>query len=214
MADKINVENISVNTQSSIRINGTKILYFDPFQIKEEVHDADFVFITHSHQDHLDPDSIQKIAGKKTIYIIPSGIKREMPSFVKAENLILMDPGDEQETGGILISAVPAYNRVKPFHPRRNRWNGYIVTLDGVKYYIAGDTDALKELSAISCDVALVPIGGFFTMNAEEAAKLINSIRPHVAIPTHYGSIVGKMRDAEIFGENIEQGIAVEIKIR
>ena len=124
-----------------------------------------------------------------------------------------MMPGDTQYPLEIFVEAVPAYNRLKPFHPKRNGWNGYIVAMDGVRYYVAGDTDHIGELSVVSCDVALVPIGGTYTMTANEAAKLINEISPVVAIPTHYGSIVGKPEDADVFRKHVDPKIQVETKL-
>lgn len=205
--------NITVNTQSSICIDGSKVLYFDPFQIREENHRADIVLVTHSHYDHFDPESISKIAKDGTVYVVPASMEKELRGAVREGELITVNPGDVVETGGIRIQAVPAYNRLKPFHPKRNQWVGYVVTMDGIRYYVAGDTDAVPELEKVSCDVALVPIGGTYTMTAKEAAKLINAIGPKTAIPIHYGSIVGKKEDAEIFREHVTKDIAVEFKL-
>ena len=140
-------------------------------------------------------------------------MNQEMRKVIGDAELILLTPGDQQDIDGITIQAVPAYNRLKPFHPKRNGWNGYVVTMDGVRYYVAGDTDAMKELSSVSCDVALVPVGGTYTMTAKEAAKLINEIKPLVAIPTHYGSIVGKPEDAEVFRKYVDPEITVETRL-
>ena len=186
---------------------------FDPFQIREENHRADIVLVTHSHYDHFDPESISKIAKDGTVYVVPASMEKELRGAVREGELITVNPGDVVETGGIRIQAVPAYNRLKPFHPKRNQWVGYVVTMDGIRYYVAGDTDAVPELEKISCDVALVPIGGTYTMTAKEAAKLINAIGPKTAIPIHYGSIVGKKEDAEIFREHVTKDIAVEFKL-
>lgn len=209
----MNTANISVNTQSSIRIAGTRILYFDPFQISEKPHDADIILITHAHHDHFDPGSIEKIANGNTVFVAPASMEQEIQKAAGDARVIPMTPGDEKDISGISIEAVPAYNRLKPFHPKRNGWNGYIVTMDGVRYYVAGDTDALKELQSVACDVALVPIGGTFTMTAKEAAKLINEIHPLAAIPTHYGSIVGKPEDADVFRKLVDPGITVETRL-
>ena len=209
----MNTANISVNAQSSIRIAGAKILYFDPFQISESLHDADIILITHAHSDHFDPRSIERAAGGNTVFVAPAGMAQEVRKAIGGARLVSMSPGDQQDIDGISIQAVPAYNHLKPFHPKRNRWNGYIVTMDGVRYYVAGDTDALKELQSVSCDVALVPIGGTFTMTAKEAAKLINEIRPRAAIPIHYGSIVGKPEDADVFRKLVDPGITVETRL-
>lgn len=209
----MNTANISVNTQSSIRIGGSAVLYFDPFQIKGETHDADIIFITHDHYDHFDPDSIRKIRKEGTVIAAPSGMKQELQKAAGDCALVLMAPGDEQIISGIQIQAVPAYNRLKPFHPKRNGWIGYNVLMDGVRYYVAGDTDAVRELSSVECDVAMVPIGGTYTMTAKEAAKLINEIRPQVAIPTHYGSIVGKPEDGDVFRKYVDPEITVETRL-
>ena len=109
--------------------------------------------------------------------------------------------------------AVPAFNKLKPFHPKRNQWVGYILTMNGIRYYVAGDTDALKELSSLRCDVALVPIGGTYTMTAKEAAGLINEMKPSAVIPTHYGSIVGKKEDADEFRSLVNEDIPVVTKL-
>ena len=209
----MNTANISVNTQSSIRIGGSAVLYFDPFQIKGETHDADIIFITHDHYDHFDLDSIRKIRKEGTVIAAPSGMKQELQKAAGDCALVLMAPGDEQIISGIQIQAVPAYNRLKPFHPKRNGWVGYTVLMDGVRYYVAGDTDAVRELSSVECDVAMVPIGGTYTMTAKEAAKLINEIRPQVAIPTHYGSIVGKPEDGDVFRKYVDPEITVETRL-
>ena len=209
----MNTANISVNTQSSIRIGGSAVLYFDPFQIKGETHDADIIFITHDHYDHFDLDSIRKIRKEGTVIAAPSGMKQELQKAAGDCALVLMAPGDEQIISGIQIQAVPAYNRLKPFHPKRNGWIGYNVLMDGVRYYVAGDTDAVRELSSVECDVAMVPVGGTYTMTAKEAAKLINEIRPQVAIPTHYGSIVGKPEDGDVFRKYVDPEITVETRL-
>ena len=209
----MNTANISVNTQSSIRIGGSAVLYFDPFQIKGETHDADIILITHDHYDHFDPDSIRKIRKEGTVIAAPSGMKQELQKAAGDCALVLMAPGDEQNISGIQIQAVPAYNRLKPFHPKRNGWVGYNVLMDGVRYYVAGDTDAVRELSSVECDVAMVPVGGTYTMTAKEAAKLINEIRPQVAIPTHYGSIVGKPEDGDVFRKYVDPEITVETRL-
>lgn len=209
----MNTANISVNTQSSIRIGGSAVLYFDPFQIKGETHDADIILITHDHYDHFDPDSIRKIRKEGTVIAAPSGMKQKLQKAAGDCALVLMAPGNEQNIGSIKIQAVPAYNRLKPFHPKRNGWVGYTVLMDGVRYYVAGDTDAVRELSSVECDVAMVPIGGTYTMTAKEAAKLINEIRPQVAIPTHYGSIVGKPEDGDVFRKYVDPEITVETRL-
>ena len=209
----MNGDQISVNTQSSIRIAGNKILYFDPFKIGVGSHDADFIFITHAHYDHLDPGSIEKVMKDETVFVFPETMTKDLLQFTVRNKGVALKAGDEVNIDGLSIPAIPAYNKLKPFHPKRNGWLGYVVTMDQTIYYIAGDTDNLKELQSISCDIAFVPIGGTFTMNPKEAAELVNAMRPGEVIPIHYGSIVGTKEDAEIFKSKVDKDIQVLIKL-
>ena len=209
----MNTDRITVNTQSSIRIDGTAVLYFDPFEIRTEAHDADIIFLTHSHYDHYDPKSIRCIAKDSTVLVIPETIKKEVEEFAGVFTIVPMTVGEEKEIAGVKVKTVPAYNRLKPFHPKHNRWVGYVVETDGMTCYIAGDTDAVREIDEVRCDAAIIPIGGKYTMNAKEAAGLINRIRPAVVIPTHYGSIVGKPQDVQEFGLYVDKDIQVVQKL-
>lgn len=205
-------ENVTVNTQNSIRISGNGILYFDPLGIEDEVHDADVIFITHDHYDHFSPEDIAKVKKEKTKLFVPAGMldTAVKKSGIPEKNIIAVQPGMLKEIdGGYIAETVPAYNKLKPFHPKRAGWCGYIVTVSGVRYYIAGDTDNLAENHKIKCDVALVPIGGTYTMNAKEAAAFINQIRPQAVIPTHYRN----PEDGEIFKGLVKKSIKVEIKL-
>ena len=132
--------------------------------------------------------------------------------IVGKDQVTVVKPNQEKTVGTISFQTVPAYNRMKPFHPKKNEWVGYILELEGKHIYIAGDTDALPELAGISCNIALVPIGGTYTMTAKEAAKLINQMQPKKVIPTHYGLIVGNAKDAKEF-QKLVQNIEVEIQI-
>ena len=202
---------VSINTQSSIRIESSKVIYFDPFKISESVHDADVIFITHDHFDHLDEESIQKIGKDDTVFVAPRSIKEKIVGLSGQRVGHFLTAGDEIEVSGLTVKAIPAYNKLKPFHTKGSGFLGYIVTMDGESYYVAGDTDSVKELQEITCDTALVPVGGMYTMNSKEAAKLINHIRPKRAIPTHYGSIVGKKEDGEAFKSLVDPEITVEL---
>ena len=207
------INNISVNTQSSIRIDcGTTIIRADPFKIAGEPHDAGIIFITHDHYDHFSPEDIQKVRRPDTVFAAPESMKSRLES-IGISNAVLLSPGEKTEIAGIPVEAVPAYNTLKPFHPRSNGWLGYIITVNGKRIYAAGDTDAVKELRAVKCDIALVPVGGTFTMNHKEAAKLINEIRPGIAVPIHYGSIVGDRSDGEKFRKLVDSGIEVVLKL-
>lgn len=113
--------------------------------------------------------------------------------------IIVAEPNKEYETQGINFNTIPAYNINKKFHPKENNWLGYIITINNVKYYVAGDTDITDENRKVKCDVAFVPVGGTYTMDFKEAAQLINEIKPKIAVPIHYGSIVGTEQDARNF---------------
>lgn len=208
-------ENITVFTQNSIRITdrGRKI-YIDPFQMREEPHDADYILITHDHYDHFSPEDIEKAAGSNTILIVPEKMQGKADKAADlVRKIVTVKPGAYHEIDGLEIETIPAYNILKPFHPKNAEWVGYILRVDGKRIYIAGDTDATKEAKMVKCDIALVPIGGTYTMDAKKAAELVNTLRPSVTIPVHYGSIVGKPSDGEVFADNVKAPIKVEFKI-
>lgn len=208
-------KNIEVLHHSSIRITAGKTIYFDPFKIAGETHDADIIFVTHEHSDHFSPEDIGKIIRQDTVLVLPEVMREKAWSVdVRPENIIAVKPGEETEICGIPVKAVPAYNNLKHYHPKENKWVGYIVTIDGRRIYVAGDTDLTEDNRRVSCDIALVPIGGKFTMNAEEAAELVNTIKPETAIPTHYGSVAGVKEDEEVFKSKVDEGITVLIKMQ
>ncbi len=209
----MNCDQIQVNTQSSIRVEGSKVVRFDPFKIGAELHDADVICITHAHYDHFDPDSIENVRKDDTVFIAPVSMAKELEKAAAKEQTHLLDIGEVLKLEGLTVTALPAYNKWKPFHPKRERWLGYLLEMDGIRYYIAGDTDAVKELQEVRCDVALVPVGGTYTMNAKEAAELVGRIGPAAAVPIHYGSIVGKPEDAETFRRLAGPGTEVITKL-
>ena len=208
-------ENITVFTQNSIRITDRdRRIYIDPFQMREEPHDADYILITHDHYDHFSPEDIEKVAGSSTILIVPEKMQGKADAAADLVcRICTVKPGVYREIEGLEIETVSAYNRLKPFHPKNAEWVGYILRIDGKRIYIAGDTDATKEAKAVKCDIALVPIGGIYTMDARTAAEFVNAIRPSVAIPVHYGSIVGKPGQGKVFADHVKDPIRVEFKI-
>jgi L-ascorbate metabolism protein UlaG (beta-lactamase superfamily) len=209
-------ENIEVFTQSSIRIKDSgRTIYIDPFQMNEEPKNADYILITHDHYDHFSPEDIAKVANSNTILIVPEKMEKKAQEAANlVGRLLAVKPGVYREVDGLEFETVPAYNILKPFHPKGAEWVGYILRIDGKRIYIAGDTDETKEAKAVKCDIAIVPIGGTYTMDAKKAAELVNMIRPDVAIPTHYGSIVGKPSDGEVFAQHIKENIKVDFKIK
>lgn len=191
------LENVELFCHNSIKLSGSKKIYIDPFQIEEEFHDADIVFSTHSHYDHFSEDDIEKVMNENTVIVTPDSSRELAYSLTKdREKVLLVEPDKEYVVKEILFTTTYAYNKEKSYHPKSEKWVGYLIELDGVKYYIAGDTDDVKELANIECDVAFLPVGGKYTMDYQEAAGLANKIKAKVVIPTHYGVIVGKMEDA------------------
>ncbi len=209
-------ENIEVFCQNSIRIESEAgRIYVDPFQMKEAPKDAAFVLITHDHYDHFSPEDIEKVAGRDTVLIVPEKMekkaKKEAGSFGRIETV---RPGEKKEINGLSFETVASYNLMKPFHPKSAGWVGYIVNAGGKRIYIAGDTDAVQEAREVKCDIALVPVGGTYTMDAKKAAELVNEMKPEVAIPVHYGSVAGKPGDGKEFAEMVKEPVKTEIKIR
>lgn len=201
---------ITINEHSSIRIGGDTVIYFDPYHIPNESHDADIVLITHAHYDHFSPEDILKIKQKNTLFVMPLSMKGEEEKIgISSEQVMWLQPNEETELLGYPIKAIPSYNIDKPMHPKENGWLGYVVEVNGTKLYVAGDTDITEEAKTIACDIALLPIGGTYTMNAPEAAWLTNTIKPTVVIPTHYGTLVGKPEDADEFEPLVEKSIRV-----
>lgn len=194
------IENIEVLYHSSIRISKNKVIYIDPFKIDENYNDADIVFITHDHFDHYSEEDIDKVINENTIIIIPEELLTKiLRKGINKNAVITVESNKEYMVQGIKFETIPAYNTNKTFHPKENDWVGYIITLDGIRYYIAGDTDITEENKKVKCDVAFVPVGGTYTMDFKEAAQLINEIQPKIAVPIHYGSVVGTKQDATDF---------------
>lgn len=205
------IKGIRVIYQSTIRMEGKQTIYFDPYGLKEMAQDADVVFITHDHYDHFSPEDITKVRKPDTKIVLPEKmIAKAQKEGFSTDRIKAVRPGQSYECFGLHFETVPAYNHLKPFHPKHNGWVGYVLEWEGRKYYIAGDTDAVKETKAVKCDVALLPIGGTYTMDSKEAAKLAGEINPQMVIPIHYGCIVGKRTDAEIFESKLVNGILCE----
>ena len=208
-------ENIRVLTHSSIRIqSGDTVLYVDPYKVSGRPQDADYVFITHDHFDHFSPEDIEKVSCDKTVLVVPEKMRdKVLQEADETRGIIPVKPDSPYDINGFSFETVPAYNRLKPFHPKAAGWVGYIFCLDGKRIYVAGDTDATPDARKLRCDVALGPVGGTYTMNASQAAELVNTIRPAAAIPTHYGSVAGSAADAESFREKVDPTVHVEIKM-
>ena len=209
------LENIEVLCHSSIRINKEKVIYIDPFKIDKNYNDADIIFITHDHYDHYSEEDIDKVKKEDTIIVAPEELLTKLlRKGFRQDYIITVDSDEEDMVEGIKFEIIPAYNTNKQFHPKENGWVGYIVEIRGIRYYIAGDTDITEENKKVKCDVAFVPAGGTYTMDFKEAAELINEIKPKIAVPIHYGSVVGTKQDAEDFKRLLHPEIKCEILMK
>ncbi|MHC4744619.1 MAG: MBL fold metallo-hydrolase [Planctomycetota bacterium] len=182
---------------ASFRISDANtVVYIDPWKLEDSPGDADFILVSHSHYDHHSSEDIKKVSGDKTVLIASNDV------VIKEEGGQTLMPGLKIELGGIGVKGVPAYNPNKQFHPKSNQWLGFVIEIGGKRIYYAGDTDLTDEMKALSdIDVALLPVGGTYTMNAAEAAEAASHIKPELAVPYHWGDIVGGESDAKSFAE-------------
>lgn len=206
--------NIKVLYHSSIKIESNINIYFDPFKIEVASNDADVIFITHEHYDHFSPEDILKIKKENTIIVLPKNMENmALDLNFEKTNIVLVEPNQKYklENQELIFETIPAYNVNKNFHKKEMNWVGYILEIEGKRVYVAGDTDITEENKQVKCDIALVPIGGTYTMEAKEAAELVNIIKPKIVIPIHYGAIVGNKEDEKIFVENVGKDIECKI---
>lgn len=205
------ITGVEVLYHNSIKINKKHTIYIDPYQIKDDIHDADIIFCTHSHYDHFSEEDILKIKKDSSILVIPEDcLTKAYKLGFNEDNIIVVVPNKHYTVLDINFETVNAYNLEKQYHPLENNWVGYILEINDIHYYIAGDTDLTPETKKVSCDVAFVPIGGVYTMNAKEAASLVNTIEPQIAIPTHYAAIIGTIDDANLFQKLVKETIEVK----
>lgn len=189
---------------ASIRIEGDKTIYIDPWKLKTDKPPADIILITHSHYDHCSKNDVDRIRKEETVILATPDCRDALPPGFHP-----VAPGMEETVDDIAIRTVPAYNIGKSFHPRANDWVGYIIEMGGEQIYVTGDTDHIPEMDDITADILIMPVGGTYTMTADEAARAAKLINPRLAIPIHFGSIVGSRIDAEEFKKLA--GVPVEI---
>lgn len=212
MGRTLNYEGIElkwINHHAAFRIfkiAGSRVVYIDPWEVEPQS-DADLILITHAHFDHLSSDDIEKLRAAETTIIGPPDCIAKLKGSTKS-----IAPGQRLSVNDIHVEAVPAYNikaERQNFHPRRNNWVGYIVDIDGRRIYHAGDTDKIPEMSDIKCDIALLPAGGTYTMDGSEAAAAANVINPKIAIPMHWGKVVGSITDVNNFKKAAKMRVEV-----
>jgi len=193
------IENIIWLGHATFKIVNKKVIYIDPWKVKEK-DSADIILVSHSHFDHLSIEDVEKVRGEGGIVVTTSDSASQLSGDVRT-----LAPGAKINIDDILIEGVPSYNIGKDFHPRNNNWLGFIITVNGKRIYYAGDTDATPEMKMLTnIDIALLPVGGTYTMTCKEAADAANAFKPKIAVPYHWGDIVGSKSDAEKFKELFE----------
>jgi len=197
---------VSHMKQSTVKIQGDRTVYFDPYEIGEETGDADVIFISHSHYDHFSVKDIKKVIKNDTVIVLPGDCTRDAEE-AGFKDIMPVLPNSGYEAHGMKFSTVPAYNINKRFHMKINNWVGYILTFNNASYYFAGDTDYIPEMNRIKADVAFLPVGGVYTMNWKEAVEAANTIRPEIAVPIHFKDIVGSYDDAGNFVHGLNSDI-------
>lgn len=216
--DAMNNKRASVFTHNGVELYWLKhagfkikteegVIYIDPFHLKGNQEKADILFISHSHSDHLDENSIKAVIKPETTIICADECKSKISTMIQSVDMISLFPNNDYIFGHLKIHATPAYNVTKDFHPKDNQWLGFVIELQDTKIYFAGDTDCLDELKSIECDIGLFPVSGIYVMDPFQAANLANAIKPKViAIPMHWGALlddenrlVGNEEDAEKF---------------
>ena len=179
------------------RIDASRCIYIDPYQI-EDGKPADVILVTHDHFDHCSPEDVAKVQQPDTKIVTEKDSATKLSGEIR-----VMAPGERIQLSGLAVEAVPAYNTNKDFHPKANGWLGFIVEIDGVRIYHAGDSDNIPEMKDLSVDIAMLPVSGTYVMTPDEAVEAALAIQPKLAIPMHYGAIVGDNRDALKFRDEL-----------
>ncbi len=188
-----------------IRLDGSTVVIFDPFKLTQSK-PADLILISHDHFDHLSPEDLEKVRKSDSVIVTDKSSAGKISGDVK-----VVAPGDRLTVKGVAIEVHPAYNTNKEFHPKSAGMLSFVVNLDGVRFYHAGDTDFIPEMADLNVDIAFLPVSGTYVMTAEEAVQAAKAIKPKIAIPMHYGAIVGSEEDAKKFKKELEGQFEVVI---
>lgn len=200
------LKNVKVLYHASIVLYDN--IYIDPYKIENETHNAKYLFITHSHYDHFSIEDIEKVRNEDTIFFVTPDCKEKLLEIgVDEKRIVTVAPDEMYRFNKIEMQVIPAYNVNKEYHKKEYGWVGYLIKINGVTYYITGDTDVNEDIQNIKCDVLFVPIGGTYTMDYKEAADYTDSIKPKYVIPIHYGTIVGKKEDGIEFAKLLDTKI-------
>lgn len=203
---KLDKVEITYLKHAGFKIKGSRVLYIDPYEIPEGLEKADLILVTHDHFDHLDVKAIKRLSKSDTTLVTPKGC------FVEGYDSCSLDEREERVVKDVKIKTVPAYNVNKPFHKKGGV--GYIIEIDGVRIYHAGDTDRIPEMKNIEVDVALLPIGGTYTMNLNEAVEAAWDIKAKVYIPMHFGAIPNTEADPEEFRIRVPKAVVLKPLLR
>jgi L-ascorbate metabolism protein UlaG (beta-lactamase superfamily) len=185
------IDNIHWLGHDSFRIDSEVTIYIDPWKLVAGSRPADLILITHNHSDHFSPDDIAQIRVSGTELVAPAVVAGKLTGAVHK-----VKPGVHLTVKGVEIVVLPAYNVDKKYHPQHAGHVGYVLTVRGCRIYHAGDTDAIPEMEGLRPDIALLPVSGTYVMDAQEAVEAVRLLQPGLAIPMHYGAIVGSDADA------------------
>ncbi len=216
---KINGIELKWLGHDGFQIKNSRMIYIDPFNIKDGLEKADMILITHSHYDHCSLADMEKIIKEGTKIVAPADCQSTIAKSKIPVDIQIIEPNQEIDFQDIKISAIPAYNIDKTFHPKTDGWVGYVIKMNDCIIYHSGDTDLIPEMQKLTGYkqqgkefIALLPVSGRYTMTAEEASEAANVIKPTLAIPMHWGGLIGTEQDAKEFKELCEEkGIHAEI---
>jgi L-ascorbate metabolism protein UlaG (beta-lactamase superfamily) len=211
----MNIEGVNIEClgHASVRVENKVIIYVDPYVLDKNPKKADIILITHEHFDHCAPDKVSEIQKEDTVIVTTPASSQKLSGDIR-----VVKPGDTLNIKGVYIEVVPAYNIDKfrtpgvPFHPQEDEKLGFIFTINEKRIYHAGDTDKIPEMEGMRVDIAMLPIGGTYTMDEKEAAEAAKIIKPKVVIPIHYNYISNTDADPEKFKILLE-GTEIKVEI-